>query len=93
MVPRSLHFATAPFEAQGKEGAVAPVGMTKQEKANPKDERRSCRAFDRKSPPFAQFAKDGAPSSACARIAVAREAAGCIFNATKDGKIKISDWI
>jgi hypothetical protein len=42
-------------------------------------------------PPHSNWAKGGAPSSTCVRIPVAGEAAGCIFNSTKDGKIKIPE--
>jgi hypothetical protein len=43
--------------------------------------------------PSLKGAKDGVSSSTCMRIPVAGEAAGCIFNSTKDGKIKIPDWM
>jgi hypothetical protein len=54
-MPRSLRCATRVRAARTR---VAPVGMT----ASPKREELEMATLDHKSPPFAKFAKDGAPS-------------------------------
>jgi hypothetical protein len=61
---RSLRYAVRRAKLRrGRKDRATSVEMTKQDKANPRVKSRSCEALDRKNPPFAKNAKDGAPSS------------------------------